>query len=407
MNQSLSLPNKDSATAYSAEWQFLRAAATQNPAEADLANSFERLAAIAGEQSFDWKSFQRLADRHGLTSILYRNLAPRPELVPAAIFDSLRQSYESNVRKSLLLARELMRVLECAGRLGIELIPYKGISLAETWYGDVALRPVGDIDVFVRAKDAIRMKNGVRELGYLLRHEIPKAGEARYIDSGYEFTFDSPAGKNVLELQWQLQPRFYAADYDIEGLFARAAVTKVAGQGVRTLSAEDLLLVLSIHAAKHVWERLIWLCDIAQILRHHALNWEFIRREAHGLGVSRILHVTFLLTNRFIGTDIPSAIAADVRSDGEAQEFAEEISRSVIVGVNYEEQKIFYFRLMMRLRERPSDRLRFLTRLVFTPGPGEWQSMPLPPALSPLYRMIRLARIATRFARTSSPHPSE
>jgi hypothetical protein len=34
-----------------------------------------------------------------------------------------------------------------------------------------------------------------------------------------------------------------------------------------------------------------------------------------------------------------------------------------------------------------------------TPGPGEWETMRLPRAAFPLYRVVRLARLASRFAR--------
>jgi hypothetical protein len=65
--------------------------------------------------------------------------------------------------------------------------------------------------------------------------------------------------------------------------------------------------------------------------------------------------------------------------------------------VEYEEEKLSYFRLMMRLRERRWDRVRFASRLALTPGPGEWQAVRLPRPLFPLYRIVRLARLAARF----------
>jgi hypothetical protein len=49
---------------------------------------------------------------------------------------------------------------------------------------------------------------------------------------------------------------------------------------------------------------------------------------------------------------------------------------------------------MMRLRERRIDRARFLWRLVWTPGPGEWAIIRLPELLFPFYGLIRLFRIA-------------
>jgi hypothetical protein len=40
--------------------------------------------------------------------------------------------------------------------------------------------------------------------------------------------------------------------------------------------------------------------------------------------------------------------------------------------------------------------LRFLARLVFTPGPGEWQAVRLPRPLFPLYYAVRLFRLAAK-----------
>jgi hypothetical protein len=347
----------------------------------------------------EWEAALGLADRHGTSSLLYQNLSGLGDAVPSSVVTALRASYERNVRKSLFLARELIRILDCLDGIGIEVIPYKGIVLSEVYYGDMALRQSGDIDLFVRGQDVARIKNAVRELGYSQRVHIPASAEQDYIASGYECTFDSPAGKNLLELQWALQPRFYAVDFDMDGLFERAVSVEVAGRRVKTPSAEDLLLVLSVHAAKHVWGRLIWLCDIARILERGNLDWDRVQARAWAFGIERILHVTLLLANRLLATPIPAPVEKRVVEDRSAQAFADEIAVDLACGVSYEQRQVAYFRLMMQLRERKADRLRFLTRLTFTPGPGEWEAVRLPRPLFPLYRLVRLARLASRFAR--------
>ncbi len=334
-----------------------------------------------------------------MSSLLYQNLTPLAEAVPGQILEQLRAAYATNMQKALLLSRELQRVLDGVGALGIELIPYKGIVLSESYYGDIAMRQVGDLDLLVRRKDVIRTRAALRDLGYAPRVEVPTKFEADYIAAGYEYSFDGPLGKAVLELQWGLQPPYYAVDYDMDGMFVRAAEITVAGRCIRALSTEDLLLVLSMHAAKHVWGRLIWLCDIAQILRHGKLDFASVLSRSRELGIARMLHVTLLLANGLLGTPISAAFDAALRSDGAARGFAEEVTPSIISGIAWEEHKLDYFRLMMRLRERRRDRLRFLARLAFTPGPGEWQAMKLPRALSPLYRAVRVARLAARFTR--------
>jgi len=378
------------------EWDLVRAASCADARESDLARIQSLLAST---KSIEWSAVLRLADHHGTSSLLYQNLSRLKEIVPSTALAALRQEYERNVFKSLFLARELIRILDCLDGIGVEVVPYKGIVMAEVYYGDMALRRSGDMDLFVRGRDVGRIKNAVRELGYTQRVAVPEDAEEDYIASGYECTFDSPAGKNLLELQWALQPRFYAVDFDMEGLFERAVSVSVAGRAVKTPSAEDLVLVLSVHAAKHVWERLIWLCDIAQILKRENLNWDWVQARARQFGIERILHITLLLASRLLTAPMPAAIEQSVVSDRAARAFADKIAADVARGVSYGEEQVSYFRLMMQLRERKVDRLRFLTRLTFTPGPGEWETVRLPKPLFPLYRVVRLARLALRFAR--------
>ena len=376
------------------EWDLLQATSCADPEESGLVR-MRRLI----ERHVEWEAVLRLADQHGTSSLTYRNLLPLNDAVPSAAMAALRKRYEENVRKSLFLARELIRILDCLDGLGIEVIPYKGLVLSEIYYGDMALRESGDLDLFVHSQDVARIEQAVRELGYTTRVPIPDVATEDYIASGYECTFDSPAGKNLLELQWALQPHFYAVDFDMDGLFERALNVTVAGRDVKTPSAEDLLLVLSLHAAKHVWGRLIWLCDIGQILKREKLDWDWVQSRARESGIERILRVTLLLTNRFLAIRIPATLENAILSDGAARAFADEIASGVIHGLSYEEQQISYFRLMMRVRERRMDRVRFLTRLAFTPGPGEWDAIRLPRILFPLYRVVRLARLAARLAR--------
>lgn len=390
----MSTPLSAPTTSSEREWDLLRAGSGADPQPGELG----RIRSLLG-QKVDWETVIRLSDEHGTSSLLCQNLARVDDLVPSSVMAGLRERYQENVYKSLLLARELIRVLDRLDALGIEVIVYKGLVLSEVYYGDLALRQSGDIDLFVHKQDVPRIQQAVNELGYTTRVPIPENAEEDYFEWGYECTFDTPAGKNLLELQWALQPRFYAVDFDMEGLFERAVNVSVAGRRLKTPSAEDLLLVLSVHAAKHVWGRLIWLRDIAQVLKQEKLNWSWVQSRAREFGIERILHVTLLLMKRFLATGIPEAIEKMIVADRAAPDFADEITPAVMRGVSYNEQQVAYFRLMMRLRERRVDRLRFMMRLTFTPGPGEWDAIRLPKVLFPLYRVVRLARLVARFAR--------
>jgi hypothetical protein len=378
------------------EWKLLLAAISASPEkDHDLP--------VRLQQNVDWPKLLRLADHHGVSSLLYQSLfSIGDSAAPAEGLQSLRRRHDINVHKCLFLTRELVRVLDNLDSLGIEVMPYKGVVLSQTLYGDMALRQSGDMDLLVHASDLPRAKKKVCELGYKPHLTLSEAAERAYVRSGYECTFDHAGGRNLLELQWALQPNFYSVDFDVSGVFRRAVTVSVAGRQAKTPSPEDLLLILSLHAAKHVWGRLIWLCDIAQITKRPDLNWDWITSQAKALGIERIMHVTLLLAKSLLGAEIPSSPNRTLLSDAESHTLADNIRIEMANGVSCNVESLDYFRLMMRLRERRADRLRFLRRLTFTPGPGEWKAIQLPTRLFPLYPVVRLWRLTARLFRGRS-----
>lgn len=371
------------------EWQLLLAcSAISTPRTQDRIRALSRAA-------IDWPALFALADKHGVSALLYQSLSNAKSTMPPAVLGPLAQRYQTNVHKSLLVARELIRILDALNALSLDVLPYKGPALAEAIYGDLALRQAGDIDLLVRPQDFPRIKDVVRDLGYWPHAPLTPPQEHAYLRSGYECPFDSAAGRNLLEIQWAFQPRFYSVDADLDGLFQRAVPINVAGRATKTLSLEDLLIVLSVHAAKHAWERLIWLCDIARIAGCKNLNWKWVQEQAQSLGIVRILAITFLLTNQLLEAPIPAAYI-EICEDPDCRALADQIRTQIIHDSAPETESVAYFRLMLNIRERFSDRARFLSRLAFTPGPGEWSAVDLPEPLFPLYRIVRLGRLMRR-----------
>jgi hypothetical protein len=190
-----------------------------------------------------------------------------------------------------------------------------------------------------------------------------------------------------------LVPRFYGVDLGVEDLLVRAGRTVAGGCEMPCLSPEDSLLVLCLHAAKHLWTRLIWLADIAQTLRTEAIDYPLVFPRARALGIARILGVSFWLVKNVFRAELPNPaeemIAADPRVPALGSEFAERLAG----GVAYDFESTEYFRLILKLRERRGDRWRYLWRLVWTPGMGDVAAVRLPEALFPLYRIVRMGRL--------------
>src|SRR5262249_50210801 len=157
-----------------------------------------------------------------------------------------------------------------------------------------------DLDVLVHVRDVSRAKKILRDLHYSVTTPLSEAEERAYLAVGYEYTFDGPAGRNLLELQWNIVPRFYAVTFNVDDLLSRAKNVRLCGRAVRTLSPEDMVLTLTVHAAKHAWVRLHWLRDIAGVVVTQRLDWDLLTRRARELGIARIVGVSLVLAHRLL-----------------------------------------------------------------------------------------------------------
>lgn len=373
------------------EWALLLAACSGNPAK-EKPDCVYRLL----QSPIQWSALHRLADHHGVLPLLTQALVSLEDQLPSDALTTLKRSYQTNLHKVLFLSREFVSIVDKLSRAGLAFMPFKGLALAEIVYGDIALRQSGDIDLLIHAADLPRVRESMAELGYHPHQVFSADEEQAYLRSGYEYAFDGPAGKNLLEVQWAIQPRFYAVDLQMEGLFRRAIKTTVVGVKVKTLCVEDLFVVLALHAAKHVWGKLIWLCDLARIAAMPTLDWKRVGEHGRELGIVRILWVTLRLAQKLLDTPVPAGARKNLLEDFAAESLAHEIERYIASDRMFDVESRAYFNLMLRLRERREDRMRFMSRLVLTPGPSEWAVTRLPKVLFPLYRVVRITRLGVR-----------
>ncbi len=342
----------------------------------------------------DWERLVRQAQDHGLVPLVFRRLSTEMDASRSPGLEALRQQDKSNAHRTLWLTLELLSINRHFQTRGLEVLPYKGPVLAEALYGNVAMRQFSDLDLLIRSGDLAAIKEALAELGYEPGLRLEKAAERDYLKSGYEYTFDGARGRNLLEIKWQILPRFYAVGFDVNEFFERASVITIEGQRLRTLCDQDLMLVLCVHAAKHAWKQISWLCDIVQLARSRALDWAALQAQAESLGITRIVAVTFLLAHKLLGAALPAEL--EIEKHEAAETLAQRIVPLIVAEDEFDPESMAYFRLMMELRERTQDRFSFMWRLLFTPGAGEWSAVRLPGPLFPLYRVVRVFRLAGR-----------
>ncbi len=342
----------------------------------------------------DWSAFVALADQHKVIPLASRSLSETKQ-VSGKDLEELRVREHANTQRAIWLTSELVRIVAHLQDHGIPVLPYKGPVLAHLLYGDVAMRQFGDLDLLLRTEDVDRALQALSGLGYSAELALPPARKHAYLEAGYEYGLRGP-GRNLVEIKWRPLPRFYAIDFDVPSFWRRPEILSMAGHTLATLCKEDLLLVLAAHAAKHLWHKLAWTCDLVQLSRDPQLDWSRVEEQADDLGLQRILAMSFLLAHEMLGAEIPATVVAYLQSDGQAEKLSRRIQQFVRASAEPETESLAYFRLMAELRERGSDRRRLYFRLASTPSLSEWSTVSLPDSLSSLYRVIRLGRLAKR-----------
>jgi limonene-1,2-epoxide hydrolase len=348
--------------------------------------------------TLDWERVFGLSEHHRVRPALFTALAGRPE-VPESIHLALRARSQRLAIKGLRFAAEFKRIWRTFAERGIEVLAHKGPVLGQYLLGDPAMRQYGDLDFLIRPADVARARVALAELGFRPKVRLSARQELAYLNTGYEHVFGSAEESHLIELQWQIVPRFYSIDFDIDALFARSMQVPFEGTPVRMLGKEDLLLVLCVHASKHEWNQLGMIRDIA-MLAGFELNWDWIQREACKLGIARVLNVSLVLARDLLRCPLPS----DRMSGRETElllceKLARQFEAKLRASAEDNPESLRYFRKMIEVRERWRDRARFAWRLASTPSDGEWEAVKLPDSLFPLYGSVRAVRLLRRASR--------
>ena len=144
-------------------------------------------------------------------------------------------------------------------------------------------------------------------------------------------------------------------------------------------------------------DRALWRdADCRETLPHHVRLMELVFREARRLGILRLVAVSLLLTDVLLGCDLTEQVTG-LREIAAAQKLVAGIHGQITAMCEIPPESAAYFRFMLQVRERMSDRVRFVWRLATTPSVGEWRAMQMPDVLFRFYPIVRAVRLAHRF----------
>ena len=225
----------------------------------------------------DWRFLSAQARDQGMASLVFLHATQAGVLAmaPAEVAADLAASYAQRLVTSRQLQLAQRDVLAALSARGIQAMVLKGTSLAERYYGTVALRPVRDIDLLVRRAQLGATVDTLKRLGYTAQQGLGSARQFFALASsalGYQ-----RADRVTVEVHWQLTSRpVYRPALDVRRAWTRALPLDGAGPRAMRLAPADELRYLCVHlAAEHGMSRLIWLVDIAALVRSLGGDWDW------------------------------------------------------------------------------------------------------------------------------------
>ena len=251
-------------------------------------------------------------------------------------------------------------------------------------------RKGGDIDLLISPTmidDTCRLLSGA---GFRITHPINqlKPRQRRYlllIDNQLEL--QSPGAGVVLELHWR--PLQLPATLGGLDLTTQENRWRVADSQIPFLDDEETLLHLCAHGAKHAWYRMKWIFDLPNVLESREWNWLSLREKARRYRCERELLLGLAIAEKLSDWAVPPMVRPWLDEfDAPHKHFsfiAQAITRpdrwmNTPAGIIKRNQYLMRFNDGL-------DCWKYQLATIATRR-ADWERLPLPDALFPLYFLI-------------------
>ena len=270
-------------------------------------------------RNIDWNVFLEKARNEGISPLVFSRL---PELakhydIPEYVREELKKDYYLSAIKNTLIFEELKKVLGLFNHSKLQVIVMKGAALAETVYGNPALRPMSDVDLLVKNEDLHQIDVLLKKLGY-----SPADRSVDDVDftSTYLTTLDyrNPL-KNApsFHVHWHfvnstIPNESYINHIKMDNIWHDAVKTNIADTETWVMAPHHLIIHLSEHALRvtHSLNKLSYFCDIDRAINYYgkSLDWDLLVRDTIRFNLNRMVYTTLYFSAYFIKAKVPEGV---------------------------------------------------------------------------------------------------
>ncbi len=342
----------------------------------------------------------QLAHSHGVFPLFHQSLKSyAADLIPQEILQRLQQQYLDIVRHNMMLSAELIRIMKLLADNNIAALAFKGPTLAQMAYGNIALREYGDLDVLVQKKDIYQVDSLLKTQGYQRYLKLTPSQEKIWFDRAHDLGLYHPDKSVHFEMHWSLMNEDHPIHLEFTEIWDNPNPVTINQQAINTFANEELLIYLCVHGSKHLWERIEWIKDIDLLARSEEIDWNKILEKVKGSDFEIMFFLGLYLSRRLFTTEFPHMITERMAVYKElpnlydaiiAKKWSDKKSGSLISNLSRTYT-------MLQLFPYPKMRLLYLHNIFLKPSFNEYWLIDLPESLHWFYYFIRPFMLAKKY----------
>lgn len=288
-------------------------------------------------QDLNWDYIRKQVRVHRIGPLLSQACLRHPEKygnIPPEVQQDFQEQYQQTHLRNMLLYRQLDLLLRQLAEIHIIPIFLKGIFLAKWVYGNIALRPMQDIDLLLEYEDLERAEQLLLNSGYthLLDHltfvsDWHRAHETSlFAKLKYEGYHVPTLIKTVGTFQFGVELHHHLTP-ELDAQQIQAVEIPHAEILLRTLQPEYFLLHLCFHLHSHAIEgklpALIWYYDLLTFLKYcdSRLDWSLLFSLAKRFQAQEIVETRLVQACRLFDHPLPAPLSCASAEEGLSQKF--------------------------------------------------------------------------------------
>jgi len=263
---------------------------------------------IVGEGDVGWDGFLDQAAEHAVGPLVYHTLRDEHDLLPEWVKRKLQGSYYHTAFRNTFLYAQLAQIIRTLTDAERPAMLLKGAALAQALYRNVALRPVGDIDLLVGHRDWADVEQLLLNEGFEASLAHPDFGDHSVFRITGPLRIDLEVHSHVVG------PPYYRRQMSEDWLWEDARTLAINDAPTLMLSPEKATIHACLHLLQHLTDHLRWVCDIVEMCREESFDWDSLVKLAVEARVVLPVRIALERCRNLLGLPLPEGVLEQMKS---------------------------------------------------------------------------------------------